>query len=61
MENKRFLSMTTASKAGISQHDLKDFIVAQKADPVLTKFRELSGADLTQDGMQISHKGSYTR
>ena len=51
IENKRFLFMTMASTAGISMHDLEDFIVAQKADPILTKFRELLEADLTRCGM----------
>ena len=39
MEGKQYLFMTTASAAGISSKELEDFIDAQKADPVLTKFR----------------------
>ena len=34
--------MTTTSAAGISSKEFEDFIDAQKADLVLTKFRELS-------------------
>ena len=42
-----YLFMTIALAAGISSKELEDFIDAQKADPILTKFRELSRADLT--------------
>ena len=49
--------MTIASAAGISSKELEDFIDAQKADLVLTKFRELSRVDLTRCGMQISPQG----
>ena len=49
--------MTTTSAAGISLKELEDFIDAQKADVVLTKFRELSRVDLTRRGRQISPQG----
>ena len=45
--------MTKASAAEISTKELEDFIATQKADPELTKFRELSGANLTYHGMQL--------
>ena len=57
IEGKQYLFMTTASAAGISSKELEDFIDAQKADLVLTKFRELSRVDLTRRGMQISPQG----
>ena len=56
-EYERYFFMTTISAAGISSKELEDFIDAQKADPVLTKFRELSKVDLTRRGMQISPQG----
>ena len=40
IEGNQYIFMTTASAAGISSKNLEDFIDAQKADPVLTKFRE---------------------
>ena len=46
--------MTMASATGILSKDLEDFIDTQKADSVLTKFRELSGLDLTRRGLQVS-------
>ena len=57
IKGKQYLFMTTTSAAGISSKELKDFIDAQKADPVLTKFRELSRVDLTRHGMQSSPPG----
>ena len=54
IEGKQYLFMTTASAAGISSKELEDFIDAQKADAILTKFRELSGPNLMQRGIQIS-------
>ena len=39
--------MAMASATRISMHDLEDFIVAQETESTLTKFRELSRANLT--------------
>ena len=51
IEGEWYLFMTMASAAGISSKELEDFIDARKADPVLTKFIELSGGDLTRREM----------
>ena len=39
-EGERYLFMTIESTAGISTQELEEFIAAQKADPILAKFRE---------------------
>ena len=53
--------MTIASAAGISSKELEDFIDAQKADLVLTKFRELSRVDLLDMECRFPLKGFCIR
>ena len=46
--------MTTILATRISVEELEHFMEAQKANPILVKVRELSVADLSRRGMQVS-------
>ena len=49
--------MTIVAATGISAKVHEDFVEAQKADPILANLKELSTANLTRYGMQISSQG----